>query len=98
MPRIWRDKETNNFMINRHAMYNSIIVNVFIYEKDGTTYDITNEFYDIKKDINLSAYLLQFPRFSEEKTFIVQNKREKKKDKPNCNLYIPKGKMIRICA
>jgi len=98
MPRIWRDEKTNKFMINRHAMYNTIIEKVFVYEVDGTTYDITNEFYNIQKNIELSVFLLHFPRFNEGKNFVVQNKREFKKERPNCTLYISKGERIKICA
>jgi len=98
MQKIWRDKLTNKLMINRHSRYNTIIEKVYVYEVDGTTYDITNEFYDIQKDIRLSVFLLHFPRFNEGKNFVVQNKRQKSKERPNCNLYISKGERMKICA
>ena len=77
---------------------NTIIEKVYVYEVDGTTYDITNEFYDIQKDMRLSVFLLHFPRFNEGKNFVVQNKRQKSKERPNCNLYISKGERMKICA
>ena len=98
MQRIWRDELTSKLMIRRHTMYNTIIEKVLVYEVDGTTYDITNEFYNIQKEIKLSVFLLHFPRFNEGKNFVVQNKRKLKTQKPNCTLYISRGERIKICA
>jgi hypothetical protein len=98
MEPLFRKSENEYFKISKtlNSLHN--ITKVLIYENNGITYDITDQFNSIKQNrIELPVFLYMFPRFNGN-VFITRNKRIDINQECTCTLYIPIGHKMKIMA